>query len=805
MFEKQYSWKGDSKKNTKQEGLRYLAMLAYAVMSYYVMRVFLCAALHLYYNVDCGERWYLHTSRGVNVFLRALGRKFPPTGAVLELIYALSIVFILLGIGFHYVMSQYFGGGKEEADTSHGSAHFASLDEIKKAGLTIIPCNYTDPKSGEAYAITDVSGVVLCNYTDEKTGIRYLVMDTGSDHNLMDATTRSGKGVAVIEGTDLQWKDSLLVIDIKGENWLLSSGYRARELGQYCLRFDPTDPGDEQSIKNDIEIWVRDELKKKGIKKPDYQQVNKIVDDYYTANKEHLGPARWNPLADVQIGTEFETAEIQIIAQMIADPKGEGLKDYWAKAGFELLTGAITYECYKARKEGYEPSLRTVLNRITSPNAKATFTQWVSEDLLTDREATEAFLDKIQQGMNVPDGSSKIKENVALVGTSMKGKAENELSGVVSSAKAELSGIFLDDTVVKNMSNGTFSIDNIVNSDRPVSVYLTVPPSDQARMTPVIRLFIVMTLLQLTGRMVRDVESGNASSGHLHRLLLMLDEFPQLKKLEQVQSALAQMAGYGLKACVVIQSLTQLRSIYGKDENVSSNCNVQIAFAPNDDATAQELSNMCGKKTESVGHMSESISGSFLNRKVSRSISYSEHERPLLYPDEVRRLPAAEKNAEGLITKAGKVLVFSKGFPPIMGEQALYFQNAEWLRRSRLLPPLISVNTKERVYKIRKAIEDWQRQHPGKSVEELIAVKAETPMATLEDKVIKKWYNPALRRDPKAVTSIMIEEENRKQRMAKRKAKLSSALENITKDINEAQLVVQRSDFDKEKAGGNNE
>ena len=144
-----------------------------------------------------------------------------------------------------------------------------------------------------------------------------------------------------------------------------------------------------------------------------------------------------------------------------------------------------------------------------------------------------------------------------------------------------------------------------------------------------------------------------------------------------------------------------------------------------------------------------------------------------------------------------------------MGEQALYFQNAEWLRRSRLLPPLISVNTKERVYKIRKAIEDWQRQHPGKSVEELIAVKAETPMATLEDKVIKKWYNPALRRDPKAVTSIMIEEENRKQRMAKRKAKLSSALENITNDIDEAQKVVESversSNIDNKKAGGNNE
>src|SRR3546814_5201393 len=57
------------------------------------------------------------------------------------------------------------------------------------------------------------------------------------------------------------------------------------------------------------------------------------------------------------------------------------------------------------------------------------------------------------------------------------------------------------------------------------------------------------------------------------------------------------MAGYGLKAFIIVQDLTQLQKAYGKEESITSNCHIRIAFAPNKIETARMLSDMSGKTT----------------------------------------------------------------------------------------------------------------------------------------------------------------------------------------------------------------
>jgi type IV secretion system protein VirD4 len=60
----------------------------------------------------------------------------------------------------------------------------------------------------------------------------------GPEHVLCFAPTRSGKGVGLVVPTLLTWPGSCIVHDIKGENWNLTSGFRARH-GRVLL-FDPT-------------------------------------------------------------------------------------------------------------------------------------------------------------------------------------------------------------------------------------------------------------------------------------------------------------------------------------------------------------------------------------------------------------------------------------------------------------------------------------------------------------------------------------------------------------------------------------
>src|SRR3546814_11009316 len=63
------------------------------------------------------------------------------------------------------------------------------------------------------------------------------------------------------------------------------------------------------------------------------------------------GSVRYNPMAEVRIGTDYQIADCQNIAQMIIDPEGTGLQDFWMKAGWEWMSAAILHVLYRVRHE----------------------------------------------------------------------------------------------------------------------------------------------------------------------------------------------------------------------------------------------------------------------------------------------------------------------------------------------------------------------------------------------------------------------------------------------------------------------
>jgi type IV secretion system protein VirD4 len=99
----------------------------------------------------------------------------------------------------------------------HGEARFAREGEIRREQLR------------------SASGIIV----GEKGG-RYLVFG-GTEHVLLEAPTRAGKGVGVVIPNLLSWADSVVVLDVKRENWDITAGFRARH-GQAVYLFDPLDP-----------------------------------------------------------------------------------------------------------------------------------------------------------------------------------------------------------------------------------------------------------------------------------------------------------------------------------------------------------------------------------------------------------------------------------------------------------------------------------------------------------------------------------------------------------------------------------
>ena len=143
------------------------------------------------------------------------------------------------------------------------------------------------------------------------------------------------------------------------------------------------------------------------------------------------------------------------------------------------------------------------------------------------------------------------------------------------------------------------------------------------------------------------------------RVLVMLEEVAELGSLDVLATALALGRGYGVKLYLIAQDLSQLETVWGgKSKSIVANCAVRIASAPNDVATADLLSKMCGTMT--VRHTMRNYSGSRLSALLPHTMtSEQDTARPLLTADEVMRIPGPRKNDAGAIVAPGNLLVFT--------------------------------------------------------------------------------------------------------------------------------------------------
>src|ERR1700730_912467 len=131
---------------------------------------------------------------------------------------------------------------------------------------------------------------------------------------------------------------------------------------------------------------------------------------------------------------------------------------------------------------------------------------------------------------------------VASTARELINKSDNERLGVLSTAMSFL-GLYRDPVVAQATRRCDWRIAHLAEDHRPATLYLVVPPSDISRTKPLIRL----VLNQIGRRLTEELHPKNRR----HRVLLMLDEFPALGRLDFFESALAFIAGYGLKAFLI--------------------------------------------------------------------------------------------------------------------------------------------------------------------------------------------------------------------------------------------------------------
>ncbi|MDP9085831.1 MAG: type IV secretory system conjugative DNA transfer family protein, partial [Pseudomonadota bacterium] len=254
---------------------------------------------------------------------------------------------------------------------------------------------------------------------------------------------------------------------------------------------------------------------------------------------------------------------------------------------------------------------------------------------------------------------------VASAARELLNKSENERSGVLSTAMSFL-GLYRDPTIANVTSRCDWCIADLIEGERPVSLYLVIPPSDISRTKPLVRL-----VLNQIGRRLTERLEQPAHASRRHQLLMMLDEFPALGRLDFFETSLAFMAGYGIRVFLIAQSLNQIEKAYGEYNSILDNCHVRVAFATNDERTAKRISDALGTATEQ--RAMRNYAGHRLSPWLAHvMVSRQETARALLTPGEVMQLPATDE------------LVLVAGLPPIRAKKLRYFTDFNFV--SRVLP-----------------------------------------------------------------------------------------------------------------------
>ncbi|MGH6952274.1 MAG: type IV secretory system conjugative DNA transfer family protein, partial [Vitreimonas sp.] len=438
----------------------------------------------------------------------------------------------------------------------------------------------------------------------------------GPGHQILIGASRSGKGRGHVVPTLLSWSGSALVLDVKGE---LDHG-------------DPRHgfPGTS------------------GYR----AQLGPVLRFAPTLASSNC----FNPLLEVRKG-ENEVRDVQNVVDIIVDPRGEtrGAERFWNDSAKNVLTGVILHVLYT------EPIERKTLAVVREKLA----------DLDRAAEEMRLTLHRLKPRTNAPE----VHPEVLHAATSYLTGEERLRSGIKATAESFF-GIFADPIVVEKTSRSDFRIGDLMCAERPVTLYLQPPPSDALRLMPLMRLAIS----QVSRSLMEDQTHDARGREKRHRLLLMLDEFPQLGRLDFFEKMMGAIAGYGLKAFLVCQSLNHITKAYGRDSVILDNCHCVTSFSAADPETAKHIAEMGGEVWEMRPQESEHRPRSLLGPRKG-AITYREERRPLLLPGDVRGLAPDEQ------------LSFVSGCKPIRAKKLRFDQEPVLAMRLRPSAPVTAPMT----------------------------------------------------------------------------------------------------------------
>lgn len=434
-------------------------------------------------------------------------------------------------------------------------------------------------------------------------------------HAVLCAGSRAGKGRSCLIPTLLEYEGSVLALDPKGELANVTARRRA-ELGQRVCIVDPF-----------------------GI----------------TAERLSRFRAGFNPMAILEFDPDDPdktSSSLIVDAGLIADAlvvTGPNVPDpHWDESARNLIEGVIlhvsTYPAYEGRRD-----LVTVRDLLKRAFERVTELPEGFEGTPPHRLRTELYHNADSVAAKEPALAAALEGAAA----DFFDKGERERASVLSVALRNTR--FLDYPELRaNLSEHDFDLSALKTAESGLTIYLCLPAGRMATCNRWFRLFVNLAM----EAMERERRKPAVP------VLAVLEEFHVLGYMQQLETAAALVAGFGMKLLIVLQDLTQLRRHY-KDgwETFVGNAGTIIFFGNNDMTTLEHISKRCGQTSlivERASHVTtqQRTSG-------ATGASWSLEVRDLLTAEEASRFFARDDSQQ-------RQLIIRSGLPPAIIQRVKY-------------------------------------------------------------------------------------------------------------------------------------
>lgn len=553
-------------------------------------------------------------------------------------IYLALVIFIVIGL--------------KPKKTLHGAARFATDMDLAKSGL--FPAkNKVNKKASTAVLIGKMfQGRYKGQY------IQYM----GQQFLMLYAPTRSGKGVGIVIPNCLYYFESLVVLDIKLENFISTAGHRKDKLNQEVYLFCPDGYLDSADIKD-----------------------------------KKLKSHRYNPLFYIRRDPINRFGDLTKIASILFPLTGDK-NDMWTDLSANVFNALVLFlldtesenivEDVEVEKDGsvhYEerikPKYKVTMSQVfglSVPKDGSTLGDWFYKEIATrnndeNKAAWNAYLDAIKSGdesVTRPELNLLSDDTVTLMRQFAQQKPEQQNS-IMLTFNANMK-MFANPVTAAATDGNDFDLRDVRR--KRMTIYFGLAPAALSQYARLTNLFFS----QLLNENVRTLPEHDKTLKY--QCLMMLDEFTSMGCLDIIQVSLAFTAGYNMRFVFILQNQEQLfdeKKGYGKNggNTILKNCAVELFYPP------KEVDDSVKKMSETLGYFDMKIKSTSQSKGKSSSKSTSEsiQKRALMLPQEIIELRDI-KHASGM---ALREIVKSEFSRPFIADKIVYFDEPYFIERKK--------------------------------------------------------------------------------------------------------------------------